>query len=182
LDEPATAAEAAVSSSSAAKAAGAESYTGSLEDAVLHNANQFHKWHTELEAACASETEEKYKRYAGLLGGYLASCDGLQDKVGLWESSSALAEQQAQQQAETPYPCMQACSCMQTCVCRTRCVRVLAGTASANAAALQQRTASKDIRTLHARLCMHATLSQHIIVSQIAAQEQHAFGVHIQLI
>jgi hypothetical protein len=87
VDEPATAAEAAISStssSSAAKAAVGDSYTGSLEDAVLHNANQFHKWHTELEAACASETEEKYKRYAGLLGGYLASCDGLQEKVGMW--------------------------------------------------------------------------------------------------
>lgn len=86
VDEPATAAEAALSSASsgsAAKAAGGtDSYTGSLEDAVLHNANQFHKWHTELEAACASETEQKYKRYAGLLGGYLALCDGLQDKVG----------------------------------------------------------------------------------------------------
>ncbi|WIA18992.1 hypothetical protein OEZ85_003659 [Tetradesmus obliquus] len=85
VDEPATAAEAALSSASsgsAAKAAGGtDSYTGSLEDAVLHNANQFHKWHTELEAACASETEQKYKRYAGLLGGYLALCDGLQDKV-----------------------------------------------------------------------------------------------------
>ena len=82
VDEPATAAEAAVSSSNPAKAAGADSYTGSLEDAVLHNANQFHKWHTELESACASETEEKYKRYAGLLGGYLGTCDGLQEKVG----------------------------------------------------------------------------------------------------
>jgi hypothetical protein len=90
LDEPATAAEAALSSSSAAKAAGAESYTGSLEDAVLHNANQFHKWHTELEAACASETEEKYKRYAGLLGGYLASCDGLQDKVGGFDCRNSI--------------------------------------------------------------------------------------------
>lgn len=54
---------------------------GSLEDAVLHNANQFHKWHTELEAACASETEEKYKQYAQLLQGHLASCDRLQDQV-----------------------------------------------------------------------------------------------------
>lgn len=54
---------------------------GSLEDAVLHNANQFHKWHTELEAACASETEEKYRQYAQLLQGHLASCDKLQDQV-----------------------------------------------------------------------------------------------------
>jgi hypothetical protein len=42
-----------------AAAAAKDSYSGTLEDAVLHNGNQFHKWHTELEAACASETEEK---------------------------------------------------------------------------------------------------------------------------
>lgn len=58
-----------------------DSFVGSLEDAVLHNANQFHKWHTELEAACASETEEKYKQYAQLLQNHLASCDKLQGQV-----------------------------------------------------------------------------------------------------
>jgi hypothetical protein len=44
---------------SAQQAAVKDSYSGTLEDAVLQNSNQFHKWHTELEAACASETEEK---------------------------------------------------------------------------------------------------------------------------
>lgn len=44
---------------SAQQAAVKDSYSGTLEDAVLQNGNQFHKWHTELEAACASETEEK---------------------------------------------------------------------------------------------------------------------------
>lgn len=48
---------------------------------MLQNANQFHKWHAELEAARASETEEKYQRYAALLNGHLASCDGIQLKV-----------------------------------------------------------------------------------------------------
>jgi hypothetical protein len=95
-EEPAAAADAAGPATAAAAAAGAPaaggaaaakggdaaaSYVGSLEDAVLHNANQFHKWHTELEAACASETEEKYRRYASLLQGHLASCDTLQDQV-----------------------------------------------------------------------------------------------------
>jgi hypothetical protein len=65
----------------AAPGAKGDSFVGSLEDAVLHNANQFHKWHTELEAACASETEEKYKQYAQLLQTHLASCDTLQDQV-----------------------------------------------------------------------------------------------------
>jgi hypothetical protein len=74
-DEPATAQDVAGSSSKG------DSYVGSLEDAVLHNAHQFHKWHTELEAACASETEEKYKRYADLLGGHLEACGVLQGKV-----------------------------------------------------------------------------------------------------
>lgn len=76
-DEPATAQDVGGSSSKG------DSYVGSLEDAVLHNAHQFHKWHTELEAACASETEEKYKRYADLLEGHLEACSVLQVKVRL---------------------------------------------------------------------------------------------------
>jgi hypothetical protein len=59
----------------------AAAFSGGLEEAVLQNANQFHKWHTELEAACASETEEKYKQYAQLLQNHLASCDNLQGQV-----------------------------------------------------------------------------------------------------
>lgn len=54
---------------------------GTLEDAVLHNTSQFHKWHSELEAACASETEEKYKRYADLLSSHVASCESILAKV-----------------------------------------------------------------------------------------------------
>ena len=44
---------------------------------------QFHKWHSELEAACASEMEEKYKRYADLLKSHLTSCEGILGQVGL---------------------------------------------------------------------------------------------------
>ena len=60
------------------------SYLGTLEEAVLHNTHQFHKWHTELEAACASETEEKYKRYADLLNSHLRSCETILSKVSVW--------------------------------------------------------------------------------------------------
>ncbi|KAG2494830.1 hypothetical protein HYH03_007071 [Edaphochlamys debaryana] len=60
-----------------------DSYVGTLEDAVLHNTSQFHKWHSELEAACASETEEKYKRYADLLSSHVGSCETILGKVDL---------------------------------------------------------------------------------------------------
>lgn len=60
---------------------GKDSYVGTLEDAVLANTNQFYKWHSELEAACASETEEKYKRYADLLNSHLKSCEFILAKV-----------------------------------------------------------------------------------------------------
>lgn len=60
---------------------GKDSYIGTLEDAVLHNTNQFHKWYSELEAACASETEEKYQKYANLLNSQLAACETILDKV-----------------------------------------------------------------------------------------------------
>ena len=58
-----------------------DSYVGSLEDAVLRNTNQFHKWHSELEAACASEMEEKYKRYADLLNSHLSSSESILGQV-----------------------------------------------------------------------------------------------------
>ncbi|GIL89428.1 hypothetical protein Vretimale_18913 [Volvox reticuliferus] len=60
-----------------------DTYVGTLEDAVLHNTSQFHKWHSELEAACASETEEKYKRYADLLSSHVAACENILAKVDL---------------------------------------------------------------------------------------------------
>ena len=58
-----------------------DSYVGTLEDAILHNTSQFHKWHSELEAACASETEEKYKRYADLLNSHAEACETILAKV-----------------------------------------------------------------------------------------------------
>ena len=52
-----------------------------LEDVVLHSTNQFYKWHSELEAAFASETEEKYKQYATELQGRLDRCADILSKV-----------------------------------------------------------------------------------------------------
>lgn len=60
---------------------GGGGFVGSLEDAVLRNTNQFHKWHSELEAACASEMEEKYKRYADLLNSHLSSSESILGQV-----------------------------------------------------------------------------------------------------
>jgi len=48
---------------------------------VLQNSAQFHKWHSELEATRTSETEEKFRRYAGTLQGYLDACNELLGKV-----------------------------------------------------------------------------------------------------
>eukprot|EP00955_Chlamydomonas_euryale_P073790 361840-Chlamydomonas_euryale.AAC.15 len=59
-----------------------DKFQGTLEDAVLRNTNQFHKWHSELEAACALEMEEKYKRYADLLNSHWSSCDAILNQVG----------------------------------------------------------------------------------------------------
>ncbi|GAX72672.1 hypothetical protein CEUSTIGMA_g128.t1 [Chlamydomonas eustigma] len=59
----------------------ADTFDGTLEEAVLRNTNQFHKWHTELEAACASEMEEKYKRYADLLNNHSSSCENILSQV-----------------------------------------------------------------------------------------------------
>ena len=52
-----------------------------LEDIVLHSTNQFYKWHSELEAAFASETEEKYKQYAAELQGRLDTCADILGKA-----------------------------------------------------------------------------------------------------
>ena len=54
-----------------------------LEDTVLHNTNQFYKWHAELEAAFISETEEKYRQYASELQGRLQRCTDIHDKARL---------------------------------------------------------------------------------------------------
>lgn len=57
-----------------------------IEDVVLHSTNQFYKWHSELQAAFASETEEKYKQYAAELQGRLESCAEILGKASplLW--------------------------------------------------------------------------------------------------
>lgn len=52
-----------------------------FEDAVLHNSADFYKWHSELEATRTSETEEKFRRYAATLQGYLDACNELLGKV-----------------------------------------------------------------------------------------------------
>ncbi len=49
---------------------------------------QFHKWHSELEAACASEMEEKYKRYADLLNSHLSACESILSKASKKDSAS----------------------------------------------------------------------------------------------
>lgn len=54
-----------------------------LEDTVLHNTNQFYKWHAELEAAFTSETEEKYRQYASELQGRFQRCTDIHDKARL---------------------------------------------------------------------------------------------------
>lgn len=52
-----------------------------LEDVVLHSTNQFYKWHSELEAAFVSETEEKYKQYAAELQSRLDTCADISGKA-----------------------------------------------------------------------------------------------------
>ena len=52
-----------------------------LEDTILHNTNQFYKWHAELEAAFTSETEEKYRQYASELESRLQRCTEIHDKA-----------------------------------------------------------------------------------------------------
>lgn len=58
-----------------------------LEDAVLENSNQFHRWHSELEAARVLEAEEKYQEYANMLKHHLQSIQELQDKVCIFKYS-----------------------------------------------------------------------------------------------
>ena len=50
---------------------------------MLHSTNQFYKWHSELEAAFASETEEKYRQYAADLQGRLKNCAEILSKVSV---------------------------------------------------------------------------------------------------
>ncbi|CAM6127701.1 unnamed protein product [Calypogeia fissa] len=53
---------------------------------VLLNSHQFYKWHTDLEAAMKTETEEKYRQYVNTLTGSLQTCD---DILGQLDSSLA---------------------------------------------------------------------------------------------
>lgn len=52
-----------------------------LEDAMLHNTNQFYKWISELEAARTSESERKYETYASILRGHLEASSHVEDRV-----------------------------------------------------------------------------------------------------
>lgn len=56
-------------------------FKGTLEDVILHSTNEFYRWHTDLEAARISETEEKYQHYAQTLKGHHASCQELLGKA-----------------------------------------------------------------------------------------------------
>lgn len=52
-----------------------------LEDAMLHNTNQFYKWISELEAARTSESERKYEAYSAILRGHLEASSLVEDRV-----------------------------------------------------------------------------------------------------
>ena len=54
-----------------------------FDEAVLQNSAEFYKWHSELEATRTSETEEKFRRYAATLQGYLDACGALLSKAHL---------------------------------------------------------------------------------------------------
>ena len=58
-----------------------DSNTTSLEDAVLENSSQFHRWHSEMEAARALGTEVKYQHYADTLKENLGALEELQSRV-----------------------------------------------------------------------------------------------------
>ena len=56
-------------------------FKGALEEVILHSSNEFYRWHTELEAARISETEEKYQHYADTLKAHYVTCQALLGKV-----------------------------------------------------------------------------------------------------
>lgn len=49
--------------------------TNPTERVELSSQHQFYKWHTDLESAMKSETEEKYRQYVNTLTGHLETCD-----------------------------------------------------------------------------------------------------------
>ena len=85
-----------------------------IEDVVLHSTNQFYKWHSELEAAFASETEEKYKQYAAELQGRLDSCAEI-----LGKASSLLWRSLCQSAGTTPYRDVSGLACRWMLSCTT---------------------------------------------------------------
>ena len=57
---------------------------------MLQNSADFYKWHSELETTRTSETEEKFRRYAATLQGYLDACNELLGKVAVLIVSNML--------------------------------------------------------------------------------------------
>lgn len=76
---------------SAEEEASAAAYGEALEDVVLYNTHQFYKWYAELETARASETEEKYRKYADTLGGHLRTCQEILGQVFVGVAAGWLA-------------------------------------------------------------------------------------------
>ncbi|CAI7897955.1 unnamed protein product [Closterium sp. NIES-54] len=82
---------------SAATAAGAVGGEGGADDGeegeeesdmlLLVNSHQFYKWHSDLETAMKSETEEKYRQYVCVLETHLQTCDHI-----LMQLDSTLAQ------------------------------------------------------------------------------------------
>lgn len=114
-----------------------------FEEAVLHNSADFYKWHSELEATRTSETEEKFRRYAATLQGYLDACNELLGKVGsssnwmyrmVWcswcVSSSGM---------RTAGHCMQTwCEARNLVVCQSELMSALVATGGPDAGVLQR--------------------------------------------
>lgn len=86
-----------------------ESYVGTLEDATLTNNNQFYKWWSDLETACATEAERKYKEYGQLLNTYLSTCQEIAQKieetVDFCESLITLHQEVTQKSSSLTHSC-----------------------------------------------------------------------------
>lgn len=54
---------------------------GAAPDVALLNSHQFYKWHSDLEAAMKSETEEKYRQYVDTLTSHVVTCDAILGQV-----------------------------------------------------------------------------------------------------
>ena len=69
------------SAATGASTDGAQVPGAALDDAVLQNSHSFYEWHSELEAARKSKTEEKYRRYAATLEAYVAASQNILTKA-----------------------------------------------------------------------------------------------------